>query len=52
MGNVAGNLMAGETSPHILKCKDCAYEGTFPSARINKIKNIQKKIKKINKVRK
>ena len=44
MGNVAGNLMGGETSSHILKCKDCGYEGVFPSAKINKIKDIQKKM--------
>ena len=51
-GNVAGNLIAGETNPNILTCKDCGYEGTFPSAKIHKIKNIQNKIKEINKERK
>ncbi len=51
VGSVVGNLMAGTTNSDILKCKDCEYEGIFPSGKIDKIKNIQKKIKKINKVK-
>ena len=43
--------MAGTTNSDILKCKDCGYEGIFPSAKIDKIKNIQNKIKKTNKVK-
>jgi len=50
-GSIVGNLMAGTTNSDILKCKDCGYEGIFPSAKIDKIKNIQNKIKKTNKVK-
>ena len=51
MGNTAGNLMAGGTSSHILRCRDCGYEGTFPTARINKIKDIQRKMNKERKIK-
>jgi len=51
IGSVTGNLMARTTNSDILKCKDCGYEGIFPSAKIDKMGKIRKKINKINKVK-
>ncbi len=36
-----------DLNPEILKCKDCGYHGIFPTAKIDKINEIQNKIKKI-----